>query len=340
MLMGNMGAEIIKVEDAETGDPTRYFPPIVDGVGSIFRALNTDKESIALNLKSPAGQRVAQQLAARSDVVVEGFRPGVTARLGIDFESLSAANSRLVYCSISGYGQHGSFRDLPGHDLTYAAMSGLLDALFPESPRVPGVQIVDAAVSLLATIQILANLRLVDSGPRYVDVSLYDAAQALMPLALLEARHTASQGSSVLDQLRGSVRNDVYSCADDRWIAVTPLEEHFWQRFCAALRAKNEWEEDRDPGAASLEEIFRRRSAGEWTHILNEAGVPCAPVRTVSDASKDGTDSWIHPSQEDSKSVPALGEHTHVLLRELGYTEEEMKDLEQRSIIRTDLVPR
>jgi crotonobetainyl-CoA:carnitine CoA-transferase CaiB-like acyl-CoA transferase len=326
-----MGASVVKVEDTGPGDLSRIMPPLVDGVGWIFRVLNYGKQSVALNLKTPEGQHVAQQLAGRCDVVVEGFRPGVTERLGIDFVALSPHNVRLVYCSISGYGQEGELRDLPGHDLTYAAMSGLLEALSPGQPRVPGVQVVDSASSLLAAVRILAALHHTDAGPQYLDVSLYDAALALMPLNLAEASLASAGAPSLLDALRGGERNDVYRCADGRFIAITPLEEGFWQRLCALLRRLQLIDASSVPSSEQLHTIMAQRTCDEWFALLAGADIPCAPVRSVH-VEPD------HPAAAPPAgpgAAPALGEHTQLWLEELGYDADQIRGLEERGAIRS-----
>src|SRR5579859_1844026 len=224
-LLAGLGAEVLKIEDPRGGDPMRHFPPLVDGTSATFLALNRGKQSIALDLKTEHGRQSVQALAARCDVVVEGFRPGVATRLGIDFATLAALNPRLVYCSISGYGQEGERSLLPGHDLAYAALAGLLDALFPEVPRVPGVQVVDAASSLVAAFRICAALHQVDAGPQFLDLTLYEAAQMMMPVAIAEVHPDATGGQPLSRVLAGSERNNLYLCADDRWLALTPIEE-------------------------------------------------------------------------------------------------------------------
>ena len=333
-LLAGLGAEVIKVEDVGPGDLLRHFPPLIDGAGSIFRALNQGKTSVALDLKQPAGQAIAHDLAAQCDLVIEGFRPGVAPRLGIDFPTLSAANDRLVYCSISGYGQQDRWRDLPGHDLTYAAMTGLLDALFPDTPRVPGVQLVDAAVALLAGMRVLAALHNTSHGPQYLDVSLADAARALMPGAMIEAR---GPGPDVLmETLRGGERNDVYLCADGRWLALSPVEDPFWHRLLDVLVAKRLIPPNQPPDSETLHAIFRRRPASDWFDLLSAAGIPCAPVRTVTEAAIDDPPAaWDNLSRKNPAQAPTLGEHTIPWLQRLGYSDDEISRLEETGVIRT-----
>jgi crotonobetainyl-CoA:carnitine CoA-transferase CaiB-like acyl-CoA transferase len=301
---------------------------------------------VAIDLKTATGQTIIRKLAACSDVVVEGFRPGVASRIGIDFVTLASVNDRLVYCSISGYGQDGPLRDLPGHDLTYAAASGLIDALSPGEPRVPGVQLVDSAGGLLASVRILAALRAAEAGPQYLDVSLIDAARALMPGVMAEVAGDACVDGSLLDLLRGSSRNNLYCCADGRWLAITPLEEPFWQRMCRALREEGALGPEETPTAESLARIFRRRSCSAWYALLCRAGVPCAPVHQLREAlafpERLGLSPWRNGAQKvqgdgayEESRVPALGEHTAAWLEALGYSVREMAALRDEGIIRS-----
>lgn len=332
LLLSRLGADVVKVEDVVEGDPMRRYGSPVQEMGSLFAYLNGGKRSISLDLKQPRAQHIAQDLAATSDVVVEGFRPGVATRLGIDFPTLAARNSRLVYCSLSGYGQRGQLSNLPGHDLTYAAVSGLLDALFPDRPHVPGVQLVDAAGALLATVRILAALHAAHRRPQYLDVSLYEGARALMPAAVVEAL-SDRDSLPLLDILRGSERNDVYRCADGRWLAVTPLEDAFWQRLRALLEREGFLEPGVQPTSRDLHDIFRRRASDDWYVLLSAADVPCAPVRSTHQAERDPA---AHDDLDRSEgNAPALGEHTAMVLEELGCSAAEIADLHGAGVIRT-----
>ena len=148
MLLADYGAEVIKIEDPSGGDYIRTIPPLEDGVGLYFRALNRNKKSLTLNLKEAAGVEVFRRLVQKVDVVLESFRPGVATKLGIDFPTLKAINGRLVYASLSGYGQTGPYRDRSGHDLDYLAIAGAL-ATFSSGPGaapvLPGIQVADMA---------------------------------------------------------------------------------------------------------------------------------------------------------------------------------------------------
>jgi crotonobetainyl-CoA:carnitine CoA-transferase CaiB-like acyl-CoA transferase len=313
-ILAGQGAEVLKIEDPRGGDPLRHFPPFVDGIGATFLALNRGKQSITLDLKSSRDRQVALELAARSDVVVEGFRPGVAGRLGIDFPTLAARNPRLVYCSVSGYGQEGEFAALPGHDLAYAALGGLLDALFPETPLVPGVQLADAASALVAALRICAALHAADAGPQFLDVTLREAAQTLMPVQIAETHPGASGGPLMSSTLAGSERNNLYVCSDGKWLALTPIEEHFWEGLLRVLRREGCIGPEEEPSVGRLEEIFRQRSAEEWFAVLSAGGVPSGPMRTVTEAMPEAVVP-LTPGTEER--APGLGEHTRLWIKTL-----------------------
>lgn len=326
-LLAGLGAEVTKIEDTRGGDLMRALPPLVDGQGAVFRFLNAGKRSVALDLKRAEGQVAVQRLARRVDVVVEGFRPGVAERLGIDFATLSAENQRLVYCSISGYPREGPHRDLTGHDLTYAAMSGLAHALSPARPMVPGVQLVDAASALVAAFRIAAALQARAQGPQYLPLSLYEASTFLMPGTVAEVHVPSQDGNSLMTMLAGGPRNDLYHCVDGGWLAVSPIEEPFWQTLLTVLRQEGLIDVGRAPSSEDLHRVFALRPRDEWFRLLSAAGVPCAPVLTPQEV-------YGPETTQISDSVPRLGEHTVAALQEAGYEDAEIDCLVQSGVAR------
>ena len=296
-MLADLGAEVIKIERPGMGDALRQIAP------ATFAAINRGKRSAALDLRQPHDRAQLLALVRGADVVVEGFRPGVAARLGADYASLSAHNRRLIYCSISGYGQRGPYRDLPGHDLNYLGVAGALDP----SP-VPGepprqwavVPMADLAAALFAVSAILAALfrRAItgDAEPgAYLDVSLTGASLALMNVRLGEARRL---GDDIVAHVLAGGAYRAFIGADGRAFTVACIEDDFWQRLCAALErpdlaAEARWASygGRALGAADLDAtlaaIFAQRPRDEWLARLRDADVPAAPVNKPSEVERD-----------------------------------------------------
>src|SRR5262245_3673790 len=186
MMLADLGAEVIKVEEPRIGDPTRKSPPIIDGQSAPFAQVNRNKKSIAIDLKQAQGRDVFLRLAATADVLIEQFRPGVVDRLGINYATVAEVNPRIVYCSLTGFGQDGPHRERSGHDLNYLALSGVLGLTTDErgKPVIPGVQIADLAGGMIAGFAILAALiaRQRTGRGQYVDVSMFDVIMMTLPV--------------------------------------------------------------------------------------------------------------------------------------------------------------
>src|SRR5215472_4201596 len=160
MILGDLGADVIKIEEPSTGDPARYMSPKIDDECAFFKEVNRNKRSLTLNLKDPKGLETFYRIAAQSDVLLEGFRPGVADRLGIDYKHISEVNPAIVYCSITGYGQDSPLRDRSGHDVNYLGLAGLLGMTVDDKgkPTIPGTQIADLAGALMSVIGIQSAL--------------------------------------------------------------------------------------------------------------------------------------------------------------------------------------
>src|SRR5437879_8682157 len=199
-LLCKHGADVIKIEDPKLGDYMRSVTPIVHDVSYPFLMVNRGKRSLAVDLKTPEGQEIVHKLARGADVVVEQFRPGVMARLRVAYDDLAMMNPKLVYCSFSGYGQTGPYREFPGHDINFQALAGILGVTTgreDKAPAIPGVPIADLASGFNAAFAILAALRARDRTGRgeFIDISIYDTAVVLMVLGL--ARFLATGGEPV-----------------------------------------------------------------------------------------------------------------------------------------------
>src|SRR5258708_37967644 len=238
--LADMGADVVKIEDTGAGDYAREMGPLHEGPCVFFRLANRNKRSMRLELKNPKGCEVFLRLAKKADVVVEGFRPGVMARLGLGYDALAAVNPRLVYCSITGYGQDGPYADRAGHDINYIGYAGVGDQIgTEEAPVVPNFQIADllggALTPAMGILAALIDARSSGRG-RHVDVAMTDAvfAHAILPLVgFLEHGKAPGRGTGMLGG--GLPCYNVYRTRDGRYMAAGALERKVWETLCAIL---------------------------------------------------------------------------------------------------------
>jgi len=297
-LLGDFGAEVWKVETPGPGDPTRMVPPFVgDRESALFMAVNRNKQSIALDLKRAGGKRVLKGLAREADVLVEGFRPGVMARLGLGYETLRDENERLIYAAITGYGQTGPLRDRAGHDLNYVAYSGALDMTgAADGPPVqPGVQVADLTGALYAVIGILLALeaRRRTGRGQLVDVSMLDGCVSLLSIHALAAFYGQPPVRGRF-ALSGCLPNySVYETSDGRHLAVAALEPQFWARAADALGltelADRAIRYPLDPELSAVDRAVvasrvRERTLAEWEAVFEPVDACVSPVRTAAEA--------------------------------------------------------
>lgn len=372
MMLGDFGAEVIKIEEPVVGDPARHSRAGIfkkDGrPGAYFLATNRNKRSITLNLKHPAGREIFLKLAARADVVVEGFRPGVMDRLGIGYETLKAVNPRLIYCSISGYGQDGPYRDKAGHDINYISTAGLLGVNGAKNgaPAIPGFQIADlAGGSLHAVIGILLALqaRGHTGEGQMVDVSMTDCSLSLMYIPFAAYIANGAQPLRGAEGLSGRYAcYQLYETQDGRYLSLGALEPKFWINACRVLGredliAVQFSDEHQQTAIDALREIFRTQTAEAWLTAF--AGVDTC-ITLVKDIAEMIADPQIQqrgliaeieyaPGEtlpqiapviklsatpgEMLTPPPQLGGHTREVLGWLGYSEQELDSLQNDNAI-------
>lgn len=341
LFLADLGADVLKIEPPGDGDYMRWVPPMTGPYGAMFDAANRNKRSMTLNLKSPEGQDVLRRLAADADVLVEGFRPGVAARLGAGYDELSADNARLVYCSISGYGQTGPYADRPGHDLNYLAAAGVTALTGPddEPPTPIGPQIADVwGGGVTAAVAVLVALleRTATGRGRYLDVSMLDGSTLGLVNHLpawLGAGEAYARGALPLNG--GHANYGVYR-AKDGWVTIADYEEKFWRRTCEVIGRPDLVAAHRTTEArAALDEAFATKTRAEWDELLGAEDSCFMPVLTPEEAADSehfAARSLIldvagrrqlatpvtHLGAGEHQRAPELGEHTDDVLSSLG----------------------
>ncbi len=341
-VLADLGAEVVKVE-AINGDPGRAYVPVQ------FRTENRNKRSISVNLKAPESAALIERLAKLSDIAIEGFRPGVAKRLGIDYETLKRHNGRLVYCAISGYGQTGPWRERPGHDVNYVAAAGGLayPGQWLQPPTRSSLAIADMAGGSFAATAVLAALHERERTGRGVqlDLSLFEAAFFWCAM-----RHSLAPDADPKAHIFPV--NDVFETKDGRRLTLGILEDHFWNNFLklAPELADEAYATDAKRRAngnelsARLAAVMRGRTADEWAAQLEANDVPydlCLTPAQAADLPQlrerggsvalDGERFAPFPVFADGRrgaairsGVPRLGEHTREVLVELGFDDAEI----------------
>ena len=287
MMLGDMGAEVLKIEEPTHGDDSRAWAPLLEGTGSFFLALNRSKKSVALDLKTAEGAGVLRRLIASADVLIENFRPGSLAELGFDYAAAAALNPRLIYCSISGYGQTGPASQLPGYDAVLQGEAGIMDMTgFPggEPTRV-GVAITDYLAGLYATQGILLALhdRHTSGLGQQVDISLFEAMLSVMRLPMSVLLATGNTPSRVGNEHLNIAPYQPLQ-AKDGLIIVAVANPGLWVRFCEAME-RPEWRDD--PRFKTNTDRVAHRQAltvDELMRRFQAKNVPCGRVRSMAEA--------------------------------------------------------
>lgn len=368
MIMGDLGADVVKVEEPGRGDYVRWTPPMLAEYSAAHAVLNRNKRSVSLNLKSPKGVELLLKLAADADVLVESFRPGVLGRLGAGYNKLKEVNPGLIYAAITGYGQDGPLRDSVGHDINYIAVSGILGSTGQADgpPVLPSVQIADLSGAMMAVIGVLAAMwrRNKTGEGEFIDVSMLDVSLSWLALHLapwLAGGPPLERGSGYLNG--GYPFYRVYECADGNFISVGALEPQFWKALCEAT-AMEEFigEQMAAPERlaeihAAFEKMFASKSRDEWMQTLAVVEACVAPVNDFNEMKDDPQvdargmiDSQEVPGYgafaqlgiplrlADNpgtlrRAAPGLGEHNEEIYGEVGLSEAEVSALASEGVI-------
>jgi crotonobetainyl-CoA:carnitine CoA-transferase CaiB-like acyl-CoA transferase len=368
LILADLGAEIIKVEPPGVGDYSRWIPPMhnVEGVG--FLSLNRNKKSLSLDLKHPRGKQLFLELVDSTDVLIEGFRPGTMTAMGLDYRTLSAAHPRLVYCSLTGFGQEGPLAMKAGHDLNYLALSGLL-GLFSkpgETPLIPPIQLADiGGGSLPAVIAILAALFRREKTGRgeQIDIAMLDGLMlwsSLLTGAFFALGREPRRDEGFLGGATASY--NIYKTADGRYLSVGAIEPKFWKVFIHIIDRPDLEEKQFSDGAegkiaiAEVQHIISSHTLSHWQEKFSGSDACVAPVLTLEEALRQQHLTvrkllleFDHPTEGTIRQIgsifnfsqaatmpdsppPRLGEHTGEILRGIGLTDEEIQRLKKEGV--------
>jgi formyl-CoA transferase/CoA:oxalate CoA-transferase len=372
LMLGDYGADVIKIEIPGTGDDTRQWgPPFIGEESAYFLSINRNKRSLTLNFKEPQAKEVFLRLAQGADVVVENFTPGVMSRFGLDYETVKGTNPGIIYCSISGFGQDGPYRDRPAYDQIMQGIGGIMSVTGgpDDDPQKVGIAIADIGAGMWAAFAIMAAVRHRDQQGegQYIDVSMMDAQVAWLTY---QAGYYFANGQPP-KRLGAAHPNLVpyqaFMCSDGKYLNVAVGSERIWQRFCQGmgleyLRDNPDYatnvERVRNRAALvpKLQELFLTRSSAEWVEALIPAGVPSGPINDLADVFADPQllhrQMYLempHPTLGSVKQTgipikfsvtpggldrppPLLGEHTREILRELGYSVSQIDEMAEESV--------
>jgi crotonobetainyl-CoA:carnitine CoA-transferase CaiB-like acyl-CoA transferase len=361
LLLADLGADVVKVEEPGRGDYIRWTPPMIDGESAAHRALNRGKRSITLNLKNEEGVGILKRLVGAADVLLESFRPGVMDRLGVGYEALRFENPGLIYCAITGYGQDGPYRDVVGHDINYIGYGGVLSMTGPKDgpPVIPGVQVGDlGAGGMMGAVGILAALheRVSTGRGRFVDISMLDGVVSWLSVhasAFLATGDIPRPGS---EQLSGGLAcYRVYRAGDDRYLTVGALEPQFWSALCDRLGCTDlidvQYGPDQEGMARRLQDVFVTRTRDEWMEAFAGIEACVGPVNDMAEALSDpqvlsramvaevngvqvGPGSALKlRAAKEPRPAPGFGEHTADVLASIGVGFDELAGLKSRGVI-------
>src|SRR5262245_4473420 len=364
MMMADHGADVIKVEPYEGGEPNRHIGPKQAGETVYFRNTHRGKRSLRLNLKHAEGREILMRLAERADVMVESFRPGIVARLGVGYAAVSARAPQIVYCSISAFGQSGAYRDRPAHDLAVESLAGLVSVNLDQDdrPAMPAVPAADMAASLMALSGILmALIRQRSSGQGdYLDLAMHDSLLAwtanVMGPVFAESRAPVPKAERTWG---GNAFYNLYETKDGRWLALGASEHKFAENFLAKAGRSDlapyarEAPGEQAPLIAYLRQCLKEKTLAEWLAWLDGVDVAYAPVRSLKDAIDDPNTRARGMLLEDEQGrkhlgvpiqfareparptlrAPGFGEHSNEIVKSLGYGDADIERLRAERVI-------
>lgn len=369
MMLGDLGAEVLKVEEPKEGDYGRWGDSARTYESDAFVMANRNKKSIKLNLKQKKGKEILKKLASDYDVLMESFRPGVMDRLGVGYKDIQKVNPQIIYCSATGFGQTGPYRDKVGHDVNYLGISGILACTGEQTgrPVIPGIPLGDMAggglFPALAIIAALLGRERLGRG-QYIDVGQTDVLTSLNIRNLSEVLAQRKGQKARPVDLRGfSLCYNTFKTRDGKFIALGPVEAKFWQNFCQTV-GREDWipnhlsaYKEGTKETEELKELFAGKTQKEWIDVFKKVDVCFTPILTPDETLEDPhlKERGIITTMDDPKRgetlqigfpakfsdglnfkrspAPGFGEHTIEVLTTLGYTSEEIEIFKNDGVI-------
>ncbi len=357
MILSDMGAQVIKVEQPGIGDYMRATPPMKDGMSPAHTSVNRNKLSIGIDLKKPDGKRVMRELLNDADVFIEGFRPGAIDRLGFSFEAVRRMNPHIVYCSISAYGKLSRFSSMPGHDINFQAMAGTL--AYHKRPGVPQLQLGDMVSGMFAVITIL-GARAKRRGAVFIDIPIVQSLLSWMVIpvsAYLATGEAPKEGHSLI--FGSTLYYNIYRTSDDKYMAVAAIEEVFWRNLLKELgvpeieQKRFGSQRERAEVTRTLRRVFATQSRDHWAGRLMFKDTCATPVLGIDEALRSD---WARAASmlvdvgawgtvlntpfgatgarsKRPTPAPSLGEHTLRIMGSLGYSKSEVTRLKKLGAI-------
>jgi len=349
-ILAEFGANVIKVEPPD-GDDRRKVKPEIDGISVYFASVNKGKKSVVINLKNEKGLEIFYKLVSNSNVIVTNYRPSALKRLKIDYEGLLKYNPKIIYCSITGFGNFSPMANMPAYDATILSLSGLLDMTGEENPVKFATSISDITTALLATTAILASIH--KGGPTFLDVPMLPSQFYLTLEDIYMMLNLGIIPRRMGSEHRYLVPYKAFKTKDGNYIFVAVFNDEQYQRLCNALGRSDllrfetieERSKNRDYINKELEKIFMTKERDYWVKVLKDADVPLAPVLNLKEAFdiygkdlevKQGEMSYVKfPINIDGvrRGAPKLGEDTVEVLKSLGYNEEELRKFKEEGVI-------
>ena len=374
MMLGDLGAEIIRVERPGVGDETRHWgPPWAGELSAYYLCTNRNKKCITIDLKKQEGQEIIRRLAQRSDIFLENFLPGNLAEMNLGYEDIKALNPKIIYASVTGYGQNGPYRDFPGFDFIIQAQGGLMSVIGDSDgpPMKVGVAIVDITAGLFACSAILAALHYREQTGigQHIDIALLDAQVAWLANQASNYLVSGKVPRRMGNAHPNIVPYETFQAKDGIYIALGVGNDNQWRKFCKLAKLEHLMDdpryasnpkrvENRKELVSILQKIFLQKDSGEWIKLLTDAEIPSGPINTIdrvfADPQVQAREMLVgmeHPSIGPIKLVgspmklsetpvqyrippPLLGEHTEEILRDvLGYDKTKIARLKEEKVI-------